>query len=283
MIRFLPILLPAIMLCNVTIAQDFEAIERRLGEAVAEGELNLEQATRMMNALKENSNSAGSPMRRIEFARGKIKEAVKSGDMDEKDAHLKMAALEQRMKYAAVGREVRQAVADGKLSHAEAGEKMKLFGKKMKMASVALKIRHAVANGELTEEEEEARSKMEAIKKEFAGKGGGEKNVTDGTKKGDWREGKSVWAEFLRLGVSATSLSEIKAAFARQNLDVDQYDPTMNGMLRAVQTFKASGDLESDMDAGLVKYLEEEVGLEMEQVELVERLAKRISRGLAEK
>ena len=97
----------AILLCamiGVASAQDFEAVERRLGEAVAEGELSLEQAFIMMEALKD---------------------AVE-------DEHENEGDIEQRLKewIEDVGHELKKAVEKGKLSESDAWEKWRYFKEK---------------------------------------------------------------------------------------------------------------------------------------------------------
>lgn len=170
-IRIPAVLFFVVLATNALQAQDFDAVERRLGEGVAKGELTLEQAGVMMEALRSgNAGKAAatnSPMKRIEIAKQKIKRLVETGDLDEKTAEMKMAALEHRMKHAAIGREIRAAVASGDLSKADAREKMEYVTKEMKFAMAEMELRHAVESGKLGESE--ARLKMQAIKKELFG------------------------------------------------------------------------------------------------------------------
>ncbi|MEM7477154.1 MAG: hypothetical protein AAF483_19395 [Planctomycetota bacterium] len=89
------------------IAQDFEAIERRLGGAIEAGELSLEHAMVMMHALHE---------------------AAGDHDHDEREDH-----GERERHFQHVFEEVREAVADGKMSRRQAEEKLRaihheLFG-----------------------------------------------------------------------------------------------------------------------------------------------------------
>jgi len=83
-------LLASMLLCaavvlpvGMTFAQDYDAVERRLGEAVAEGELSLEQANAMMGALRRSTDHDAEARRmRVGAMR------VKTGFIDvlEKDA-----------------------------------------------------------------------------------------------------------------------------------------------------------------------------------------------------
>ena len=74
-------------------AQDFEAVERRLGGAVEAGELTLEQASIMMKALKRSAGSKRAHNREMEakkrrymaFAK-EIEAAVEAGNISKEDA-----------------------------------------------------------------------------------------------------------------------------------------------------------------------------------------------------
>lgn len=88
---------------GVVFSQDFVAVERRLGNAVAEGEINLAQAEAMMDALRAN-REIGS------------------------HARLKMQ-LEERMKV--YGEMLRKQVADGDISKKEAMERYESAGRKI--------------------------------------------------------------------------------------------------------------------------------------------------------
>ena len=90
---------------GVAVAQDFKAVERRLGEGVAKGELTLKQADLMMGALKkataegkgrhdEKRRKEGPGMEaRLHAVGARLKAAVKRGEMSEKEARAKWAAI----------------------------------------------------------------------------------------------------------------------------------------------------------------------------------------------
>ena len=99
-------------------SQDFVALERRLGAAVAEGEIDLRQAQAMMDALRATS---------------------KRGDQ----ASLKMR-LEERMKVYAEA--LRKQVAEGEISKDEAMEMYEAAGQK-----IEAHYREAVASGQSAE------------------------------------------------------------------------------------------------------------------------------------
>lgn len=85
---------------GVAYAQDFAAIERRLGAGVAEGELTLEQAVAMMHALrKESKHSAGdrSDLDRIRAAAEETQRALESGRISPEDARRRQAEIRRAM------------------------------------------------------------------------------------------------------------------------------------------------------------------------------------------
>jgi len=93
-------LLASMLLCaavvlpvGMTFAQDYDAVERRLGEAVAEAELSLEQANAMMGALRRSTDHDAEARRmRVGAVR------VKTGFIDvlEKDVDVLMKDLERK-------------------------------------------------------------------------------------------------------------------------------------------------------------------------------------------
>ena len=54
-LRVSPLLITSILFSSTARADDFEGVERRLGEIVADGHLSLQQAVVMMHALRENT------------------------------------------------------------------------------------------------------------------------------------------------------------------------------------------------------------------------------------
>ena len=123
-------------------AQDFEAVERRLGGAVEAGELSLEQANLMMEALRHSSQrdrELGSKEHRYMQFTKEIKAAVKAGKLSEEEAEAKLIAVrremfeekrgdegegrelkEKKRRYEQVAREIKEAREAGKISEVEA-------------------------------------------------------------------------------------------------------------------------------------------------------------------
>jgi len=127
-------------------AQDFEAVERRLGGAVETGELSLEQANLMMEALRRSSHGAremeAKKHRYMQFTR-EIKAAVEAGKLSEEEAEKKLIAVRREMfeqerhdgeesreldakkrRYEQVAREIKEAHEAGKISEEEAEQKL---------------------------------------------------------------------------------------------------------------------------------------------------------------
>ena len=151
---------PAIMLFAIAVvpwglvyAQDYEAVERRLGGAVESGELTIDQAKIMLNALKQapsKRNDLGMQKHRFMEMSREIEAAVKDGKVSKQDAEKKLIALRKKMfrqgdsedrsdgemeerkrKYMAVAREVEEAVRDGKVSKKDAEKKLNALRKEM--------------------------------------------------------------------------------------------------------------------------------------------------------
>ena len=87
-------------------AQDFDAVEKRLGKAVSKGELTLKQASAMMAVLKSDGRSKAELGTRL-------KAAVAEG---------KLSGPEARMKWAEA--EMKQAVAEGEIMGKDARERL---------------------------------------------------------------------------------------------------------------------------------------------------------------
>ncbi len=137
-------------------AQDFEAVERRLGGAVEAGELTLEQASIMMKALKRSAGSKRAHNREMEakkrrymaFAK-EIEAAVEAGKISKEDAEKELIAVRKKMfrdagrkqkdremeakkrRYMAFAKEIEAAVEAGKISKEDAEEKLIAVRKKM--------------------------------------------------------------------------------------------------------------------------------------------------------
>lgn len=94
----------AAMPMGIAQAQDMNAVERRLGEAVSKGEIDLDQAQVMMDALRRSVANDGGRMRRREKRSEKdtpdlvrrIKGAIESGDLTAEEARRKVQEMRLR-------------------------------------------------------------------------------------------------------------------------------------------------------------------------------------------
>ena len=136
-------------------AADYEAVGKRLGDAVRKGEISEKQAAAMMEALKrtggdESERKGGVGVaERIHAAGKRIRAAVEAGKLSEKDA--------QRWWGEAKGGIVRKAVESKEIS-AEQGRRI-LHGFAVREAEARLKA--AVAKGEISQED--AKQKLMAL------------------------------------------------------------------------------------------------------------------------
>ena len=84
---------------GVVYAQDFEAVERRLGGAVEAGELSLQQANLMMESLRRSNSSRemeAKKRRYMQFAE-EIEAAVEAGKLSKDDAEEKLIDMRREM------------------------------------------------------------------------------------------------------------------------------------------------------------------------------------------
>ncbi len=146
---------------GVVYAQDLEAVERRLGGAVEAGELSLQQANLMMEALKRSAGIDHSDRemeakkrRYMEFMR-EIEAAVKDGKMSKEDAEKKLIA---------VRKEVFRNPGEQKARDNESVDR-EMEAKKRRYMEFARKIEVAVKEGELSKED--AKKKLIAVRREM--------------------------------------------------------------------------------------------------------------------
>jgi len=149
---------------GIASAQDYKAVERWLGEAVSKGELSLEQAGVMMDALKkadgtkkdEDSDRAKAYLmkvkkelgalveageiskedaaRRYEGAEKAIKERMAAASRQRGGERQRTARVDKRTEYEGFERRIKAAVEAGKMTRAEAREKLAGFRRRMDMA-----------------------------------------------------------------------------------------------------------------------------------------------------
>lgn len=187
-------------------AQDFEAVEQRLGGAVEAGELSLAQAQVMMDALRRSAGNREMEAKKHRYMQvmQKIKGAVEEGKLTEEAAEEKLIAIrmqmfdqderyrdhdremkEKKRHYMQVMREIKNAVEQGRLSEEEAEEKLiavrkKMFDqkeheadhdpememKKRRYMQFTEKIKATVGEGKLSKEE--AEKQLIAVRKKMS-------------------------------------------------------------------------------------------------------------------
>ncbi len=145
-------------------AQDFEAVERRLGGAVEAGELTLEQASVMLEALKRPAGSEHAHHREMEVKKrrymafaNEIEAAVKSGKLSKQDAEKKLIAIRKEM-FGQPGK---------KKSRGEKGTDRELEARKRRYEQAAKRIRAAIGKGDLSANDGE--KELLKIRKEIFG------------------------------------------------------------------------------------------------------------------
>jgi polyhydroxyalkanoate synthesis regulator phasin len=223
---------------GVAYGQDYEAVGKRLSEAVEAGELTAPQARTMLQALKktEGAENATAPERaraHLMKLKKELGAAVEAGKISKDDAAKKFEAAEKaiRQRLAAgrgedgakrltaedlerVGQEIRKAVNEGRISGEEGRKKMQAIRKMADQQSgrrsdtrpdwdsIKRRIEGAVERGDITREEADA--KYREIKERMAGD-----RARGNERAGDEIEGwiKSI-GERIKGAVKAGQLSE---------------------------------------------------------------------------
>ena len=142
-------------------AQDYEAVEKRLGKAVSKGELSLQQAVRMMEALEESGDEpeyrAGGDgdedwiVDRLHAVGRRLKAAVKAGTLTEAEAWAKWAAINREYKEEEYKEEDKDDDVDDRGSGIEGH-----FNRLGASEGVAKRIRHRLRQSGLTEQQAES-------------------------------------------------------------------------------------------------------------------------------
>ena len=140
-------------------AQDYEAVEKRLGKAVSKGELSLQQAVRMMEALEESGDEpeyrGGGDEDWIEdrlHAVGRrLKAAVANRELTEAEAWAKWAEINREYKEEEYKEEDKDDDVDDRGSGIEGH-----FNRLGASEGVAKRIRHRLRQSGLTEQQAES-------------------------------------------------------------------------------------------------------------------------------
>ena len=199
---------------SVAYAQDFNAVERRLGAAVEAGEITLDQARAMMDALRRVADDGVDSRRDLEgrklrysMLERRVKAAVERGELSEEEAERKLIEAREemfgnrrgeerdeaalRMHYHGLEQRVKAAVERGELSEEGAERKLieareELFGNRrgeerdeaalrMHYHGLEQRVKAAVERGELSEEGAE-RKLIEAREELFGNRRGEERD-----------------------------------------------------------------------------------------------------------
>ena len=142
-------------------AQDYEAVEKRLGKAVSKGELSLQQAVRMMEVLEESGDEreyrAGGDgdedwiEDRWHAVGRRLKAAVKAGTLTEAEAWAKWPEINREYKEEEYKEEDKDDDVDDRGSGIEGH-----FNRLGASEGVAKRIRHRLRQSGLTEQQAES-------------------------------------------------------------------------------------------------------------------------------
>ena len=176
---------------GIASAQDYKAVERRLGEAVSKGELSLEQASVMLDALKKAGGakkdqgvdraeaylmkvkkelgelveagriSKEDAAKRYEGAEKGIKERMAAASRQRGGERQRTARVDRRAQYEGFERRIKAAVREGKMTREEAGEKLEGFRRRMEMAERGERGERRITVEEYRRAEEKMRKMVE--------------------------------------------------------------------------------------------------------------------------
>ena len=142
---------------GIASAQDYKAVERRLGEAVSKGELSLEQASVMLDALRKaggarKDQGADRAQAYLMKVKKELGELVEAGRISKEDAvkryegamkglKARMAGRGERQRgddkqsaYEGFERRIKAGIRQGRMTREEAGKQLEGFRRRMEMA-----------------------------------------------------------------------------------------------------------------------------------------------------
>jgi len=253
---------------------DFDAVGKRLREAVGAGELTPDQARAMIHTLK------------IDYYRSlerRLTAAVTEGKMSREDAGKRLVELRKRLfggesgerrvtreDYAKAEAELKKLVEAGKVSEADAKRRLDEMRKAMgggerkfsreDYAKAEAEIRKLVEAGKVSEED--AKRRLEEMRKTM---GGGKRSA-----------GSGLAGHYKRLGIDKAGFDRIRKVLTDRGLSAGQADKAMGAMLRIAHEMKSEGE-SFELDPKLKEWLVKEARLTEEQVKLVLRASRRIA------
>jgi len=237
---------------GIASAQDYKAVERRLGEAVSKGELSLEQAVVMMDALKkaggakkdQGPDRAEAYLMRVKKELGEL---VEAGEISKEAAARRYEGAEKRVKermaagrierqrgddkpseYEGFERRIKAAVREGKMTRVEAVEQLEGFRRRMEMAEQGergdkrteyegfeRRIKAAVEAGKMTRAE--AREKLAGFRRRM-----------DMAKQGERGERRISREDYGRIEAG------LKKAVAEGKISEEDAKARLNGLRRMI-------------------------------------------------
>jgi hypothetical protein len=248
-----PVLLCA-LLASQAAALDYSAVERKLGEAVAEGDLSLEQAAVMMRALRTTQQRRAGVARRVgawaQRTGDEIRAAAEAGEMSPEDAWSKWQSFKRDEFLPKMAALVRSGQMNARTSRG--------LMRRMRMAETGQRLKGAAARGDTTKEEARAASK------EIRGK----RHTRD--------RDEGLVSHYKRLGVSPEGLGEIKEALADAGVSDRQMEAALGGMIRVAHMMREQGE-DFELGPRLWQHFEGDLGLTEGQVRLMVGLAERVA------
>ena len=294
---------------SMTLAQErderteayLDTVWTQLMAKVESGEMSMEDAEAKILALEESCAERAEIAAYFEQVRANLQAQVEAGTLDARDAETMMAAVKEKhaeqakiKKYKTIEREVRAAIKAGEITEKEGREKLaavrkRIFSKDRKDSSDVKWRRVAGALSDAGIERGKIRDVIGAMKRimrEIKAEGQefelnprllnylvNEMSLTD--------EQIEVVVNLSRRVLRAESRDDgmrqrIAAALSRGGIERRKIRKVMRVMRKITDEIKAEGQNYA-MNPRLLNYLVNEVRLTDEQIEVVERLARRLS------
>ncbi len=244
---------------GVAYAQDYDAVGKRLREAVRSGEITREQAGVMMDALRRSAREERPGERRViadEYAR--LEKRVADGEVSAEDARARLA----RKRGLVDERDER------------GGQRFTREG----YARAEQRIKRAVEAGELSPED--ARAKLRELREELGARTQrrSERREPAGQRRrrveGERAAEDELQAYYARLGVSAENYGKIWRHLYDQGVERARIGEVVRGMTRVVHEIEAEGE-RFELDPRMAEYFEG-IGLTDVQFRHVVGIARRI-------
>lgn len=269
---------------GVASAQDLEAVWARLQTAVKKGEISGEQADIMMGALKksldkekhqERAEKKGSSLEEIGHWVKSVGDDLGRAAVEKKITEAQAWEKWRGFKEGQLGPKLKDLIKEGRITE----EDGLAFWREVEMHEAQARLRSEVEKGRMSEQD--AERKMGEIKKRLHGELARHAKDRKEPEARDHHPDRSegIKAHFNKLGVDDGGFGRINDFLKEKGLEDEQIGPALGGILRTVHEMRSEGE-GYELDPRMSEFLRKQTGLNDDQVELVEGIARRVLQGL---